>query len=297
MPKQFNALTNIVVLGSKGFIGSSLLSRLSANCRFNVRGLDVPELDLTDKRQVCSILPELVKDSIVIVAAAITRDRDNSTAAMIDNIKMVANLSHVLGDYPAGQVIYLSTVDVYGRRNLTLPLNELSDIRPSNNYGISKITREYILRLACADAGSPLAILRLPGVYGPNDTHKSPVNVFTRKAIEGQRIEVRGNGAELRDFLYIEDVCRIAEQVILRAIRGTFNIVTGQSHSISYILKVIETFCGRPVEVSFNDRQEDSDLVFERSTILREIPEFQFTDVEVGIEQTVKYYQEQLSCV
>ncbi len=297
MPKKFNALMNIVVLGSKGFIGSSLLRHLSGNCWFNVLGLDVPELDLTDERQVCSAMPELVKDSIVIVAAAITRDRDNSIAAMIDNIKMVANLSHVLGDYPAGQVIYLSTVDVYGRRNLTLPLNELSNIQPSNYYGISKITREYILRLACGAAGSPLAILRLPGVYGPNDTHKSPINVFATRAIEGRPIEVRGNGAELRDFLYIEDLCRIAEQVILRGIWGTFNIVTGQSHPIGYILKVIETFCGRPVEVSFKGRQEDSDLVFEPSAILREIPEFQFIDVEIGLEQTVKYYQEQLSCV
>lgn len=297
MPKQFNALTNIVVLGSKGFIGGSLVRHLSGNCGFDVRGVDVPELDLTDDRQVRSTLPELVKDSIVIVAAAITRDRDNSTAAMIDNIRMVANLSHVLDDYPAGQVIYLSTVDVYGRRNLTLPLNELSKIQPSNYYGISKVTCEYILRLACADTGSPLAILRLPGVYGPNDTHKSPINVFVTRAIEGRPIEVRGSGAELRDFLYIEDVCRVVEQVILRGIRGTFNIVTGQSHSISHILKVIETLCGRPVEVSFNGRQEDSDLVFEPSAILREIPEFQFTDVEVGLEGTIKYYQEQLSCV
>jgi len=97
VPKPFNALTNIVVLGSNGFIGGSLLRHLSANCRFNVRGLDVPELDLTDERQVCSVLPGLVKDSIVIVAAAITRDRDNSTGAMIDNIKMVANLFSAKG--------------------------------------------------------------------------------------------------------------------------------------------------------------------------------------------------------
>lgn len=297
MPKDFNVFANIVVLGSKGFIGSSLLSHLSGNCGSNVRGLDVPELDLTDERQVYSVLPELVKDSVVIVAAAITRDRDNSTAAMIDNIKMVANFSHVLGDYPPMQVIYLSTVDVYGRRNLILPLNESSRIQPSNYYGISKITREYILRLACGTAGSPLAILRLPGVYGPNDTHKSPINIFTTKAIEGRRIDVRGNGTELRDFLYIEDVCRIVEQVISRGISGIFNIVTGQSHTIGYILEIIQRLCGHPVEISFKGMQEDSDLVFEPSAILCEMPEFQFTDVEVGLEQTVKYYQEQMSCV
>ena len=297
MPNHFTTCTNVVVLGSRGFIGASLLKHLSAGAGFAVRGADLPELDLTDECTVRSILPELIKDSVVIVAAAVTRDRDDSTTAMIDNIKMVSNLARVLDDYPARQVVYLSTVDVYGRRNLILPLNESSRIQPSNYYGISKVAREYILHVACGVGETPLAILRLPGVYGPNDTHNSPIKVFTTSAVEGRTIRVRGNGSELRDFLYIKDVCEIVEQTILREISGTFNIVSGQSHPIGYILKVIETLCGRPAEISFKGRQEDSDLVFEPSAILREMPEFEFTDVEVGLEQTVKYYQEQLSCV
>jgi len=52
-------------------------------------------------------------------------------------------------------------------------------------------------------------------VYGPYDTHRSPISVFATRAVEGRRIEVRGNGADLRDFLYIEDVFRIVETVFM----------------------------------------------------------------------------------
>jgi len=284
---------NVLVLGSKGFIGGSLVRHLSGCGECVVRGLDLPELDLTDEQQVRLFLPRWVKDAAVVMAAAITRDRDDSAAAMARNIQMASNLAQVLKEHPARQLIYLSTVDVYGRRNLRLPLSESSAIQPSNFYGISKITREYILRLACADAAIPLAVLRLPGVYGPNDTHNSPIRVFITKALAGQTLKVKGNGSELRDFLYIEDLCEIVACVIREPICGTFNIVTGRSHSIGDILRTIEECCGHPIDVSFEGRQEDSDLVFERSTILAQVPAFRFTSIEAGLAQSLEHYRRQ----
>jgi UDP-glucose 4-epimerase len=295
MTDDSTAATNILLLGSKGFIGGSLVRSLSASGEFVVRGLDLPELDLTDERQVGSLLPRWVENAVVVVTAAITRDKDDSAAAMISNIKMVSNLAQVLKEHPARQLIYLSTVDVYGRRNLKLPLNESSAIQPSNYYGISKITREYVLRLACAQAAIPLAVLRLPGVYGPSDTHNSPIRVFITKALTRRAIAAKGNGSELRDFLYVDDVGEVIVQVVLKRICGTFNIVTGGSHSITDVLKMIERCCGHSIDVSFRGRQDDTDLVFEASAILAEIPAFTFTSIEEGLSQTVRDYQEELS--
>ena len=286
---------NILLLGSKGFIGGSLVRHLSGCGEFVVRGLDLPELDLTDEQQVRLLLPRWVENAVVVMAAAITRDKDDSAAAMASNIKMASNLAQVLKQHPAGQFIYLSTVDVYGRKNLRLPLSESSAIQPSNYYGISKVTREYILRQACDDTGTPLAVLRLPGVYGPRDSHNSPIRTFAVRALAGRTITITGNGSELRDFLYIDDLCEIVRQVIVRSIRGTFNLVTGISHSIGDLLKTIEGCCGRPIDVSFQGRQADRDLVFERSAILAQMPTFTFTSIEEGLSQTVECYQKELS--
>lgn len=292
---DFAAPGNVLVLGSKGFIGGSLVRHLSGCGEFAVRGLDLPELDLTDEQQVRLLLPKWVKNAVVVMAAAITRDKDDSAAAMARNIQMASNLAEVLKEHPARQIIYLSTVDVYGRRNLKLPLNESSAIQPSNYYGISKITREYILRWACEDTGTPLAVLRLPGVYGPRDSHNSPIRTFAVRALTGRTITVHGNGSELRDFLYVDDVCEVIEQVVLKRICGTFNIVTGISRSLGDILKMIADCCGHPIDVSFQGRQEDADLVFERSAILAEVPAFTFTRIEEGLSRTVKCCQEEFS--
>jgi len=283
----------ILLLGSRGFIGLSLFRHLSDEGEFTVRGFDLPELDLTDEPQVRALLPEWVENGVVIMAAAITRDRDDSTTAMRNNIHMAANLAGILKDHPPRQLIYLSTVDVYGRRNLKLPLSESSVVQPSNYYGIAKITREYILRLACGSAGIPLTILRLSAVYGPGDTHKSPIRVFITKALAGQALKVKGNGSELRDFLYIPDLCEVVAHVIRASIGGTFNLVSGRSRSIRDILKAIEQCCGHPLDVSFEGRQEDSDLVFERSALLAQMPTFRFTGIEEGLAQTVEHYRRQ----
>jgi len=295
MTDDSTGTTNILLLGSKGFIGGSLVRCLSTSGEFVVRGLDLPELDLTDERQVGSLLPGSVENAVVVVAAAITRDKDDSAAAMASNIKMASNLAQVLKEHPARQLIYLSTVDVYGRKNLKLPLSESSAVRPSNYYGISKLTCEHILRWVCDDTGIPLAVLRPPGVYGPHDSHNSPIRVFTTRALTGRTITLNGNGSELRDFLYIDDLCEVARQVIVRSIHGTFNLVSGISHSIGDILRTIEDCCGYPIGVSFQGRQGDDDLVFERSAILTEIPTFTFTNIEEGLSQTVRCYQKELS--
>ena len=155
----------VVVLGSRGFIGKMIVERLSLDSTYQVVGFTSSELNLTDSRQVDFKLTEVLRNAVVIITAAITRDRDNSMVAMIDNIRMAINIGNAIKNYPPSHVIYIGSVDVYGRRGLTLPLSESSKLMPSNPYAISKLTNEFILRNLCHDKKFLFTSLRLSPVY------------------------------------------------------------------------------------------------------------------------------------
>jgi UDP-glucose 4-epimerase len=214
---------------------------------------------------------------------------------MVDNIKMVSNVAKILAKCSPRSFIYLSSIDVYGRENLSSPLHELSNIMPWNYYTVSKITGEYIFKLACINNHVPLSILRLPGVYGPADTHRSPIATFITYVLNQKPITIRGTGSEKRDFLYVKDISTIIRHIILKRISGTFNIVTGQSYTINEVLNIIRRLSGCPFDIMYEHGNKGIDLLFKKSALLNIIPEFNFTKLETGLKETYEYYKKNIT--
>lgn len=281
----------VLILGSRGFIGKSIVDSLSKGSVFSVCGFSSSEVNLTRKEDVASLRTALKKKSTIVMTSAITPDKNNSLDSMLDNIKMVSNLADILHSSLVKHLIYISSVDVYGRTNLDIPLSESSKTCPSDYYAISKLVGELIFNKACQDKQIPLTILRLPGVYGPGDTHLSPIKIFITSAIDYKEIRVYGDGSDLRDYIFINDISRIIKQISLNKITGTYNIVTGESHSINEILKYIEEIAQKSLTIHFEKRtKEKVDLVFKRSSLLDKIPEFEVTKLKNGLTHTYKHY-------
>ena len=285
----------IIVLGSSGFIGKSIVKSFSKNKTETVIGITSSDVDLRDEKQVFANLPGLMRNSVVVMAASITRDRDSSTTSLLSNIKMDTNLANVLSNYPAAFVIYISTIDVYGRECLTLPLNEKSWTKPSNYYAISKLAGEHILCSACTTKQIPFTILRIPALFGPGDTHSSPIKNFIISAINREIIKIRGTGNEMRNFLYIDDVSQVVKAIILNQIEGLYNVVNKKSFRINHVIKIIEKLCNYPLEVVSSDENRDfkeMNIEFDATNFLNSFPEFNCTEIEIGIKKTYEYYRD-----
>lgn len=282
---------NVLVLGSRGFISKSVIERLLKDNVFSVKGISSSEMDLTKENQVISLIPDWLRSSTVIMTAAITRDKDDSLKAMLKNIKMCSNIAYVMNSHNVDHLIYISTIDVYGRENLVLPLSESSKLQPSNYYAISKLAGEFILNTICLNKQIPFTVLRLPTVYGPGDTHNSPIKAFLTSAVKREKIKIRGNGSKLMEFLYIKDVCEIVRLVILKKIIGVYNIVTGKSVSIDEILDLIENISKiRLNRIYKRENKNGSNLVFRKSALLHKVQKFNFTELTYGLGETYKYY-------
>lgn len=282
-----NAERDVVVLGSTGFIGKNVAECMAEDHMFDVSGFSSDTADLQDYDETLSLEKLVPKGSVLIMAAGVTRDKKEPFLGMIANIKMATNLASFISHYFLSHVIFLSTVDVYGRRNLTLPLSESSKIQPDSYYSISKYASELILEKVCFDRGIDLTILRLPGVYGPKDPHNSPIKIFINSSIKGAKNRVYGNGSQMRDFLYIDDVHRVITTVILNKITGTFNVVTGKSYTINEVLDLIENISDSGNTRFYEESNMDElDLIFNKSELLSHVPDFCFTELSSGLQKT-----------
>lgn len=89
------------------------------------------------------------------------------------------------------------------------PLSEEKVPHPVSPYGASKLSGEAYCSAYHKTFGVQTVALRFGNVYGPLSDHKnSAVAKFVRRAMNGERLEIYGSGAQTRDFVYIEDLVR-----------------------------------------------------------------------------------------
>jgi nucleoside-diphosphate-sugar epimerase len=222
-----------------------------------------------------------------LIAAARTPEHagpqeDNMAA----NIALARNLAALLARLNPSHVIFLSSIDVYGRTGLQLPLDEDSPMRPQSPYAASKCASEGILSDACGELGIPLTTLRLPGVYGPGDPHHGPVRSFVEAAVQRRDIHVHGNGQQRRDLLFVRDMPRIVEALSAVPVPGVFNAVTGRSLSLNGMLGLIEKLAGEKLRVHYHEESAQIDLDFKPPRLLCRMPALKLAPLEAGILET-----------
>jgi len=221
---------NVLVTGGAGFIGSNLarrLAKLGAHVTivdslipdyggnpFNLHGVeDLVHLNIADVRDPYS-MNFLVrgKDMLFNLAGQISHT-DSMQNPYIDlEINVRAQLSILeacRNNNPAIRVLFASTRQIYGKPQY-LPVDENHPIHPTDVNGINKTAAEQYHLLYNQVYGMPVTVLRLTNVYGPRmrvkDARQTFIGWWLRQIIEGQTIKIYGDGQQLRDLNYVEDL-------------------------------------------------------------------------------------------
>lgn len=244
----------VVIFGSSGFIGGHLQMQLKKNRR-NVLALTRNDLDLTDSQAVKKLQEILKPKDVVVFLSCITPDKGNDSQSLAMNVKMAANLSDALQAVPVSHFILLSSDAVYPSE--TSPFTSLTPIRGTDSYSLSHIERENIIQKVCEKLKIPLAIFRPSALYGEGDTHNSyGPNRFIKSALTEFRIQLFGNGEELRDHLYIDDFVNLLIEAINLRIEGVFNVGTGNGISFRQIAELIQTQMSRDIKIESLERKQ-----------------------------------------
>lgn len=278
---------DIIILGS-GFIGTDL-ARALAGSESSFRLVSSAACDLTDRDQVQQTLQNCDSSTSIVMTACVTRLRDNTYLGFHQNVLMAENLATFLRSHTVRNVVFLSSVDVYGLLEEGQVIHEELPLNPDDYYAMSKVVSEFILTKGCGARNIPLAILRLTGVYGPGDDGKSTIWKLTQSAIDQGVISVYGDGQDERDFVTVQDVAKVILCEIVTPRHHIVNVATGTSHTILEIARCIAKMIPCKFELipalDENQPKRAKIMWFDTTKLKTELPEFTPSDLSEGIRQ------------
>lgn len=229
----------ILLTGHKGFIGSHLLKRLTAENHM------VQTYDWKD-RSVWPYINEDLDWVIHVGANSSTTERDTDLIGR-QNIAFTEFLYNQCKEYNI-PMQFASSASVYG--TTYQPSHERDDLDPQSPYAWSKYHAERILT---ADPYSNVQIFRYFNVYGHGEEHKgSQASVFTKFPLQAKEYGViklfEGSNKIVRDFVCVDDVVEFHMQMLKTKNRGTFNVGTGKPISFELIAKTISDKLNTEIE-------------------------------------------------
>ena len=159
---------------------------------------------------------------------------------------------HLLQHLPASlaSFCYTSTLDVYGVPQC-IPVTEDHPTRPATFYAASKLATENLLRVWEQRTGIPVTILRLSQVYGPEDSSNKAIPAFIKAILRGEPLIVMGDGSDVRDYVFVDDVVSAVLRALAQGVSGTFNIANGQGCTIGEIASMLLRLAGNPYSPTY----------------------------------------------
>jgi len=271
----------VVVLGSRGFIGTALLGSL-ARAGVNALGVGRAELDLTSEGADERLAALIRDDDAVVVLSALTPDKGRGLDPFLQNILMAATVCRALGRRTPAHVVYVSSDAVYPFTSGLI--DETSCAQADDFYGVMHRAREVMV---AGSTRTPVAIMRPTLIYGADDTHNSyGPNRLRRQAYKDRRITVFGEGEETRDHLFVDDLAALLILALRHRSAGLLNLATGQSISYRDLAAKVAACFDDPVEIAGTPRQTlITHRHFDISALHRAFPEFRFTPLETGLER------------
>lgn len=325
----------VLVTGGAGFIGSALVRYLVLEKNYQVLTLDkltyagtlaslkhvmdkpshrFLQLDIVDRKSVDEALTTFQPDRVMHLAAESHVDRSISGAAEFIGTNVVGTFSllEAARQYwmalPAARrerfrFLHVSTDEVYGSLGETGLFSEATPYDPSSPYSASKAASDHLVKAWHRTYGLPVVITNCSNNYGPYHFPEKLIPLTILNALEGKPLPVYGKGANIRDWLYVEDHVRALDLIAERGRPGETYNVGGRNERRN--IDVVQAICRqldllrpgpRPYErlITFvEDRPgHDARYAIDAGKLERELGWRAQETFDSGLEKTIRWYLE-----
>ncbi len=255
-----------LVTGGAGFIGSNLVRALvaaggsvrvlddfSTGSKENLGGLDEVELLVGDVRDSEAVREAVQGAEVVHHLAAlpsVARSVLDPVASHRVNAEGTLNVLVAARDAGVRRVVYASSSSVYGDTP-TLPKHEGMPVSPMSPYAASKLAGEAYCRAFARSYDLETVSLRFFNVFGPRQDPGSEYSAviprFIGRMLAGEPPEVFGDGAQSRDFTYVDNVveaCVLASGAGPEASGEAINVGCGERVSLVQLARTLGELLG-----------------------------------------------------
>ena len=298
----------ILILGSKGLVGSSLVRKFNGNNRYDIISATRKDANLFIYEETKKLIEDSKPDLIINAAAKVGGIQANNTQGtefILENLKININLLESCIPYNNIQIINLGSSCIYPL-NAENPIKESSFmsgiLEPTNSpYAMAKITAIEMGKTLNKDYGHKVINLMPTNLYGPNDnfskenSHVIPGIIKRMHEIKSNGLEsfgLWGSGEPLREFLFVDDLSDAIEFIVDNNIEDyLINIGSGKEISIydlACLIKEIMNFSG---EIIFDSSKPDGNpRKLLDSSLINSYGWESKVDLEEGLEITYKWF-------
>jgi UDP-glucose 4-epimerase len=312
----------VLITGGLGFIGSNLAHRLvqlgasvtlldslHPTCggnRFNVEEIKNDVEVLVGNSCDLELVRKLIRGKAYVFNLAGHVSHIESMQEPFEDLQMnaVAPLTVLEAsklENRDARIVYSGTRQSYGRPD-TVPLVETQLLKPVDVNGVNKMAGEWFHMVYHRAYGIPAVSLRLINTYGPRQLVKHAsqgfVGWFIKQAIDGEEIQVFGDGTQVRGFNYVDDVVdALLIAGMNEKVKGDyFNLGGERAVSIEEFVKLLLKATGRGSYriVPFPSEKKAIDI----GSVYSSAAKFNFATgwrarvpIEEGLARTVEYYQ------
>lgn len=328
----------ILVTGGAGFIGSAVVRHIIADTNNSVVVVDkltyagnlesltpvadnerysFEQVDICNRNELDRVFAQYQPDYVMHLAAESHVDRsiDGPADFIETNIVGTYTMLEAARQYWNGldasrkeafRFHHISTDEVYGDLHGTDDFfTETTPYAPSSPYSASKASSDHLVRAWLRTYGFPTIVTNCSNNYGPYHFPEKLIPLIILNALAGKPLPVYGNGAQIRDWLYVEDHARALYLVVTEgAIGETYNI---GGHNERKNIDVVKTVCALLEELVPNkpegvehyadlityvtDRPgHDMRYAIDAAKIERELGWRPQETFESGIRKTVQWY-------
>ena len=327
---------NILITGGAGFIGSTLarsyltqangpvlvVDKLAyPGCRETIDELstfkqfEFAQQDICDLPRMSRIITTFRPDRIIHLAAESHVDRsieqpgDFIESNIVGTYVMLnaalsywQSLASAQGD--KFRFLHVSTDEVYGSLDPDEdPFTETTRYSPNSPYAASKAAADHLARAWHITYGLPLLISNCSNNYGPYQYPEKLIPLCILKAIRGASLPIYGDGAQIRDWLFVDDHVKALKQIIERGRVGEQYNIGGHRECtnldlVEMLCEILDELCPHNPVVAHRrlityvrDRPgHDRRYGINTEKLTAELGWQPTTDLEDGLRQTVAWY-------
>lgn len=277
-------MTNILITGGAGFIGSNFIKMmLEHHHDYSIINIDALtyagnlknlkeikdnskyhfyKIDIRDRDKIYGIFKSHDIDSVVNFAAESHVDRSIvdpevflttnviGTQVLLDTARKYWKVNpedKYCKEYKDGvKFLQVSTDEVYGALGTTGMFVETMPLLPNSPYSASKASADLIVRAYHETFGLPINITRCSNNYGPYQFPEKLIPLMINNCFKEKELPVYGDGMQIRDWLHVYDHCRAIDIVLHKGLDGEIYNIGGNNEKANIdIVKLIIKALGK----------------------------------------------------